>query len=457
MASILSDADFQERLLALLCLDRNFLKRMAPLLEADDFKPLRGEGTERWVMAQKALEFWAQYREPIGGMLKIEMLDWARQAAAGEKTKTRMLDLIQRIQKNQLRVAPDSIADRVTEFKRQQAKKRAVESLLEWQERGELTDQKWLEVCMDGLKKFGKDGIGTTDWGETLEDRIQKRRQARMFRKRPLLMIDPLDEQVQAIGRGELGVWLAYAKKGKSLAMEWVALAYILQGLNVLHITLEDPMETVEARLDAAVTEIPIHDLVSREDTVRKRFARFHRIMRSRLKLVDGTEGEITVAKVEQLWEQERNRGWTADAVIVDYDDEIRPTRKWTGDAARRMEFAEIYRDLRQLASRRQIIVWTAAQAKRQAEGKKIVAGSMIAEDISKVRKCTMVISIGVGDWGEESRYLHVAAHRTDKTGVGGNIMTDTDRGIFYVRDETLRRRAQARRQRRAVSAPESS
>jgi len=221
-------------------------------------------------------------------------------------------------------------------------------------------------------------------------------------------MIDPLDELIRGIGRGHLGVWLAYLKRGKSIALNHTALAYILQGLNVLYFTLEDPIDEVENRFDGAITSLPMKALVNKPKKVRLRFDRFIRLVRSHLKIVDGTEGGMSVTRIEEIWERERNRGFTADAVLIDYDDEIKPPRK---QEERRFEFADIYRSLRRFAAHKQVIVWTAAQTGRQTENMKIITAAATAEDISKIRKATLAIGIGKGDWGEHSRYLYVAAH----------------------------------------------
>lgn len=68
------------------------------------------------------------------------------------------------------------------------------------------------------------------------------------------------------------------------------------------------------------------------------------------------------------------------------------------------------------------------------------ISGKEIAEDISKIRKAAFALSLGAGQWGEESLFLWVAAHRYDRQHVGGNIVTDKGRMIFYDRDATLKR-----------------
>jgi replicative DNA helicase len=142
----------------------------------------------------------------------------------------------------------------------------------------------------------------------------------------------------------------------------------------------------------------------------------------------------MSVARIEQILLRERESGFRADVVIIDYDDEIVPPKK---QKERRFEFADIYRDLRQFASRYNIILWTAAQTQRGTEHMKILSGDHLAEDFSKIRKVTMALSLGQGDWNKDSIYLWVAAHRHDKQHMGCTIMTDKDRMLIYDRERT--------------------
>ena len=168
---------------------------------------------------------------------------------------------------------------------------------------------------------------------------------------------------------------------------------------------------------------------------MKKRVTRWADMIRTRLRIFDGTEGDVTVSKIEAVWERERARGFEADVILVDYDDELRPTIK---RRERRQEFADIYRDLRRLASRKQILVWTASQTTRTAEEKDIIDGQDVAEDISKVRKATMAVGIGTcKDWNGEkgsagnAKTLFVAYHRLDRQKLACRIWSNPSKGLF--------------------------
>lgn len=447
MAGFFKDPEFQSHLIAFMCRDRNFLKRTSGLLEVDDFKPRKGESQANQILAEMALTFWREYGEPIGGMLRTEVLDKCREERYGSKLKEQLLDTVEEIRGNHSLVAVEALEQKVIEYKARRFKQQAIQELIDLQERGKLTDDRFMRILADSQQVFGR-GYKITNYMTGLEQRI-RRRQIESQRRFPYFMIDPLDDLIRMIPRGSMALFLAKFNVGKSLALVYMAYAMALQGYNVLFITLEDPEEEVMDRLDGLLTGLPVRKLVDQEDKLRKRFKKASAKLKGRIKVIDGTEGSFTVQKIQDVWEKERNRGFIGDCVIVDYDDEIVPAVRHKGESARRMEFADIYRDLRKFAATCNIYLWTAAQARRGKDSQMIVRGEDTAEDISKIRKVALAIGIGSGpkEWEDgsgisNSRHLFVARHRFDRSKLGCTIMGDFERGIFYEAEATMEKKA---------------
>ncbi|MEN6603116.1 MAG: hypothetical protein ABFD86_11940 [Bryobacteraceae bacterium] len=61
----------QDRLVALLLTDATTLKACAPLLDPEDFRPLQSSrnGRARWITAERALEHYEKYHEPLGKLV----------------------------------------------------------------------------------------------------------------------------------------------------------------------------------------------------------------------------------------------------------------------------------------------------------------------------------------------------------------------------------------------------
>ncbi len=167
---------------------------------------------------------------------------------------------------------------------------------------------------------------------------------------------------------------------------------------------------------------------------LRRRFERFKSMVRARIHILDGTEGGVSVARMEQVLMSERDKGFVAHALLVDYDEEITPSKRHD---KKQTELDEIYRDLRQFIARWNLVGWTAAQTQRNTRHLKILIGDRVADDIGKMKKVTVALSLGKGEWADDAYYVWVAAHKNDQMNVGCEIIPDLKRSIFYDREAT--------------------
>jgi hypothetical protein len=440
--NIIRDIEFQKILLSFICRDRNFLRDTGYLLSADDFKPVsKDDGYENHTIAKLAFEHWNKTREPIGPLLRTFIIDYADEKKMGEKQTEKLLKIVKEVSDTKRDIiSVDSVAEKVIKFKKNRLKKIAVERAAELLEKGELSDEQWYKICMNGVESFSENKHESTDYLTNTEDRIKRREAQKRFVRYPLLLIDPWDESIRAITRKQYGIALAPSGNGKSLLLIWIAFAYILQGLNVIYITLEDNREITEDRFDALLTGIATKELGDQNRKFRRKFRKIKLLIHSRLKIIDGTEGGVSVARIEEIWERERNKGFIADAILTDYDEEIEPAVKYGKDAAgRRMELSDIHKDYRRLMARRNLLGWIAAQTNRKGEGKKYITKELIGEDYGKIKKSFCCIGVGKGDWGDDSKFIYVTKNKNDKSEIGWNIFSDFEHGTFFDRDRTLK------------------
>ncbi len=440
------DRELRTNILRAAVRDRVFLKQAWRDIRPQDF-PER----EEVIIAKAAVDFYEEYKEPIGSMLSAKTDDLAREEHFGVEAKKKLKLLRTTLQdaRREL-VSVKALVDHVKSLKRHSFFDSAVEEVITAQEAGKLNPTVLADLVERANKELASDTIEVTDYlgKDSLEKRIDKRSQFDKTRF-PLSLIDPLDEKTKRVaGRGHLGMFLAPPNAGKGMALLHLAVAYAAQGLNVLFITLEDPKDEVENRLDAQLTGIPINRLEQMPNRLRKRWRRARKKLRGGIRIIDGTDGGWTVTQVARAWEQLKRDGFTADVIIVDYDDEIECEKTFKGESGRRFEFAEIYRRLRKLAAKLDVILWTAAQGTRKSEGKRIITMKEVAEDISKIRKAFIAIGIGSYPKDDNKKYLWIVRHKVDRSRFGFDIMTDYSRGLFYDREATLRMRAAKRLQR---------
>lgn len=420
--------------------DRAFLKQAWR-----DVRPTDFENKEEALVAEAAITFYEKFEEPVGILLRAEVDSLiAKNGHTGAVLLQKLKDIIAQIQGAAMElVSVKALVAHVKALKQSSFYTEAVEEVITAHEKGELSSEVMAGIIERAHKELhSTQSIAHDFFSDTeLEKRIL-RRASWEDSKYPLLLIQPLDSKIQIVGRGQLAIWIAPPSGGKGLALLHTACAYALQGLRVLFITLEDPLELVENRLDASLTGVPLTRLRHLPKRLRKRFRRARKQVHGKLHIVDGTDGGWTVSRVERLWEQEKQNGFIADAVIIDYDDELECEKSFKGESARRFEFAEIYKRLRRFAGRTNAIVWTAAQTTKGAVGRKLITSRDTAEDFSKIRKVFLAITIGKDPEEDNVKYLYIAKHRLDRMGFGVEIVSDYNSAVFYDGEETMTRAA---------------
>ena len=436
MPNYFENKSFVDQLLAFVCKDRTFLQKCASFLTATDFRPRRSQNLERWVVASIALEFWEKYHEPVRRLLPSELMDYAKKSNLSQKKLNELIEYANRVLKTRT-IAAEAIEEKVISYKKEKLKADAVQELIDFQNKGQLTDEKWVEVCQTALEQFGQSRSIIVDPldEEQVENRIARRNKFARTRY-PMVMIDPIDQRVRVVSRGHIGMFLAPYKGMKSLGLLHIGLAYPMQALNVLYFTLEDPLTDVEDRFDAAITALPISRLKELPNRFRKKIGRIRELLRGRIRIIDGTDGTMSIRRVEEIYLEQRNVGFTADAIILDYDDEVAVKKR----NDRKEELSDIYRTYGQFLRKHKLIGWIAAQTQRGTKNVKVIHGDFTADDISKMKKATAAIGIGKGDWGTDSKYLYMAVNRNDEDQIGWNIYTDKKRMLFYDRVRTMRR-----------------
>lgn len=427
---ILDDFEFLDSVTALAVSDIEFLQRYGHLLSEEDFKPRTGQqnGRDRSAIAVRALRHWRKHREPIAPVLLSEMREHGKHANFGESRIKELLAYTTRILKKK-NTSPDSIAERLRSWKLQTVIDSKLSEIAEEQLSGKLTAARFLALAHETVQAEARLSLTTPSFfdSQAIDERFDSRA-SRKNRKFLPLMIEPFDLESRAIARGHLGLLLAPYKRGKSLMLLHIALAYALQHLRVLYFTLEDPLEEVQDRIDASISGVPLQELADRPKLVKKRIERFAKFVPQRIKVIDRVEEGASVSQIEQVVLSEAASGFKADAVIIDYDDEIVPPQKRND---RRMEFADIYRELRRMAARQGLYTWTACQTQRNTRDTVKLSGDQIAEDISKVRKVALAVGIGKGEpeWeaiaGHEALHLYIAAHKFGRQDIGVNIVSD--------------------------------
>jgi replicative DNA helicase len=204
-------------------------------------------------------------------------------------------------------------------------------------------------------------------------------------------MLGNLDDYISGgLGRGELGIILGPPGRGKTLTLINLGAKALLQGLRVIHFTLEISDRKVARRYDARLTGTPMGD--PKPDSNRP-LQRVRDVVKGKLVIKDYIDSSPQMSELRNFISKMilTKFKYGVDLVIVDYADLMAPERKFK---EKRFELAELYASLRRLGNEFKCAVWTASQSTRQSIGKSKIGLIDFAEDIQKAAIADLVIGL---------------------------------------------------------------
>ena len=181
--------------------------------------------------------------------------------------------------------------------------------------------------------------------------------------------IPGLDEQFQ-IKAPMIVDFLAPFKRYKSIILNSMGFVSLLQGFNVLHVVYENTIELTENRYDALFGNINYNRIsnlaISSEEKAAFDYM-FGQIKTwgSRLKILKCIPQQTTILELEEEIELLKYReGFMPDVVVLDYLNIVKPSSM---DREERLQQQKIVWDIKHMADYYNIPVFTASQAKMEA------------------------------------------------------------------------------------------
>lgn len=383
--------DFQKALIKVLCEDAGFAACMAPYLKASYFEapPLA------W--AYSAI---SEYREKYGVPPSLgTLLELTRTLTLGEATLYgSVIDSLRSVQ-----VRDEAwLRDQTIEFVKRGVFAKAFLEARELFNTGKYTNAyDTMMAKMDELRSIQPE---VPDRGFFFDE--LPRRQSERLGSDPTLDsigtgIGWLDKILDGgLSLGELGLWLAYAKGGKSTMLTTLGVnATRICSRRVLHCVFEGSRKQVELRYDTAFVR-ENYGRVKRGDISHDGFMSMQReydFLRHKLVVRGFTDSwDYTVMHVQdELRELKQRHGFVPELIIIDYGDLLGGRDKHYHNETAKQQAA--YRDLKSL-SNRGYAVWTASQAQRPKEGAEDSAHLLKSRDIAdayaKVRVADFIGSL---------------------------------------------------------------
>lgn len=278
--------------------------------------------------------------------------------------------------------------------------------------------------------------------------------------------IPELDKRGFGPTRGELWLYIAAAKKGKTWALIQLAKMSMLRRLKVLHITLEMSEDRSAQRYFQALfamskrnekytvtkferdklnrltgfDEKEIKPKLVMEDPrlrlkLNKRIKKFSQRYLDNVIIKQFPTGQLTVRQLEAYLDSlESNERFTPDLLIVDYPDLMKVDKNNF-----RLSIDEIYKDLRGLAVERHLALAVVSQSHRAAARSKHVSSDNVAEAYSKIAHADCIITYNQTEAEKKLGLarLFVSGGRNDEDQITLVISQNYAMGTFVV-DSTM-------------------
>jgi len=272
---------------------------------------------------------------------------------------------------------------------------------------------------------------------ETHEDVYQyfndpeKRLDEEINEKRIPTCIPKLDDALDGgMSPGELLVFLGPPGRGKTTTLINMGMGALVQGLTVCHITLEISARKIARRYDMRISGRTFSSLRTSPKRIVNPLARLRK-NGCDLIIKDWSMEEPKVEEIHAMviaYQARMKRKF--DLLIVDYGDLIAPSKKHKDS---RFGLEEVYTDLRRLAVKLQVPVYTASQANRESLNKNIVGMKDVAESFGKVKVADVVIGICQTPEEEEDKLVRLFIAKSRKTSGHPNLRLEMDTDRMYL------------------------
>lgn len=379
---------FQQKVVAALMTDRNFLQQVHDLIDPKYF----GTDATQWIV-KETLHYFKEYKAaPTLEVLKVEL-----DKVDVDILKTTIVETLKDCLKHHESTDLDFVKDKAIDFCKNQKLKNAILGSVDLLKNGQYDQIKHL---IDSAMKAGTDKNVGHDYIEHISDRFQENLRSTI--PTPWDVIN--DVMDGGLGKGELGVFVAPAGIGKSMALVNIAADALKKGLNVVYYSCELSETYVGARFDSYFTGIPSQDLKFHEDEVRDKL----KDIKGKLIVKYFPTKTATVSMLNAHLEKCIMQGMKPDIVIIDYADLLRDVGTRGNNVRHDIMLGNIYEDIRGLAGVYQIPIYTASQANRSALEEDVIEADKIADSYAKVMVADFVVSLsrkitdkisGTGRW----------------------------------------------------------
>lgn len=208
--------------------------------------------------------------------------------------------------------------------------------------------------------------------------------------------IKKLDKIIGGIQIGELGMVMATTGKGKSISLANFGYHAALKGHKVAYFALEMPARQIARRLDSRFTTVLYNKLKEYDLTpeelrqIDARVKKMEERLKGKLEIVSMPLRRCTIDILRGEIEQLVSGGFRPDLLLIDSGDHMRGVGKFE---SYRLEQADVYWELKNLAEEDKYGIWTSTHAGRDWADK-VATAEAAGEAYDKARISDIAISL---------------------------------------------------------------
>lgn len=351
----------------------------------------------------------------------------------------------------------DAISEAVQKFVR---KTLAREVIMDAVSKGDLSKDSTLTQLVDGLREVLTTDVGGNN-GEILDFFADKDRKRKLLEnlqqnKYPtgFMSVDSIADG--GLARGEVGLVVAGTGQGKTSVAVNLARNYVISGLNVLYVPLEEKLDRMIVRMEQLLSQVAKRDLLHNGELNAELYETIQNAYDvmldeenpnkwGRLWIRKYRPQEMTPSMLSQLVSDVVIRkGQTVDVVIIDYPDLMKNPHALSGsesDAG-----GKLYEDIRAIAQEYDFVCWTLSQTSRIGYGQDIKNAGAIEGSKRKLNAVELAFTINQNDEEFRSGFMRIYLDKVrNNNGVSYDklqylkVLPET----MTIRDETVEERAE--------------
>ena len=364
---------FEEKLVQTFIVDHPFAEQMVEVLDLNYFNTEYLKSTAKIIF-----DYHKQYKAFPSFQLLVHIV---KNDITDEVLKEKIINFFVKIQKTPLNGDIDYIKEFSLDFCKKRKLALALEASLNF-----IEEQKFDEIS-HVIQKALQAG-SERDVGHWFLNDFDKR-MLTVNRKTVATPWPELNKLLRGngIAGGEVGVICAATGVGKSHALIDIGASAVIEGKNVLHVSLELSEIDIGNRYDARFSGIITENLRDHKELVKAAIDKLQGKLVIKAYPVSGASAQT----LKNLMYKLKLKDFIPDVIIVDYADLMKSSK---GYEQRRFEEENVYREVRALSQELGIPIWTATQTNRSGVDEKVLTLKHVAESFAKAQISDLFITM---------------------------------------------------------------